>query len=1769
MGATQLSFLEELEPRIAPATFVMGSDGSTITGVGADANLAEHQTVDAKIAGYDNSSDGFAFLFKKGDKLVFDSDGDELAGKTEPVVLSVTAGAALVFFTDHDNDDSTAFAITGVAMGDKFSGVINADVHGSLFTALGADGHLSYVAGTWNPSLPGNTIIDIQNASISNVTVNGFVDGTVFVGGSISGLKITGVGAESTESILSAQGIFTGTAINNENSAYNLVFGGVETNHFIYDKTGVGGSISNVEIAGGVKKILAGEGVLSDANATNPKAKALAGGSISNVTLHSSADLANEVFPNLEVRAGNGSQAGTITDPITGDPIAGNAGGAGGSVSGLTVKYGSVGQLTVQAGHGNHGGYNAAGGAGGAISTITASVVGATIFAGDGGDAGFVGKTYDILDESSQYIMTGSAAAGVGGSVTGVTLSGLAEVGEEELTVLFDSGDSLDFESKVGIFAGNGGEGGAAGGSVNKTTFLGTYFDEVAIQAGNGSNAYAGTGKAGGASGSIAGVTLKNLEIGNLSVGIAGNASTLGGNGAEKFTLKPVVVDGDTFYTKTVTGGGVGGAGGSVSGIQSDALAPGKVSHQFIAYGGFGGTGAYLANGGVGGAVSTINLLVQGEAIIQAGYGGGGGVVTTEYAISDSDTVTLNSTGASGAGGSVSKISLKTVGSSASNIMIIAGSGSSWSGGTHTGGAGGNVSEVTITGNQAGLVFVGAGLGGSVMENSGRAGAAGGNVSKVSVTLDTLGALLVNTGLSPGVVFGSGSDGAQKLTVSKIKNSEFYKATYVGTAGGAGGSVTDITLLPTSVAPDGAVQIFAGIGGNGSANEESSVAGNGGAGGKVEKVYLNAVYDKKAKTWNPKNADKLVTAPIQIVAGSGGNGNFAGAGGVINEVRMFTKDSEIELRSGDGGDGYDTAGSKDGAGGNISNLSVISAAIAGPEASSLLIRAGDAGKGEDGENFGLGAAGGSISNLYHAAAYSTTVAAGHGSNGLTGGVGGSITGANLFSKLTPVGVLEVNAGNGGEGLAAAGGAGGSVSKVIGDNSDYISSLPTDAIVPPSGSISVNEPEGYAGDLIISDPVTGAYLNGGSFEEPDFDSYRLYGNTDESSEPMDQEISGEYSSVEIVPSENAPINDVNITATVYGDISISSGYDEGNGAPAILGDVNISGQVDRIILNSGARIEGDLTITGPNNGVWIRTYVPDPENEEEGSYELTEVTDLGQLAGIVDGAFSNTGTPLGNDWELPTGEWQGAFTGNVTFENGVYGPTYISGRVDGDVTFSGEVYAPIYLTVYSNGSEEGPISTSIGGDLVVSGNNAGVFVQLLTWDEGSEEQTIQIISLDEWLAEDYYGLEILGSVTIEPSEPSDATIIQAWQVNSFALSVNAGHGGNGTTLGGAGGSVNTSTFSSEPGEFYYEAAVGFEGEWRVAAGDGGDASSSTSAGGAGGNLTSVNLYQYSPMETENSPIQMLAGHGGDGQAKGGVGGSITKSSLTDYNESEVALEIVAGNGGTASGAPKSVAGAGGSISGFALSTYVDANLRAGSAGATGAVGAVGGSITSVQFFANGTDLSFTAGNGGAGGAGGSIDQITEEGLVYPIQLEDGSYKWQLDPSFNNLSFAAGHGSFTGGTSGAGGSIKNVTLVAPYVTVEQTLVAGDGAEGTKPGVGGVIENIKIVDRVTATVYDWATSKYAKKTASFDYDYLSVLGSVTLQSGNGGNHTGSGAGAKGGDVKNVQWNLDYLSRILTLGQGGDGTPDGNAGVAINVNATPNSVGNEDGGIEGGDII
>jgi hypothetical protein len=447
-----------------------------------------------------------------------------------------------------------------------------------------------------------------------------------------------------------------------------------------------------------------------------------------------------------------------------------------------------------------------------------------------------------------------------------------------------------------------------------------------------------------------------------------------------------------------------------------------------------------------------------------------------------------------------------------------------------------------------------------------------------------------------------------------------------------------------------------------------------------------------------------------------------------------------------------------------------------------------------------------------------------------------------------------------------------------------------------------------------------------------------------------------------------------------------------------------------------------------------------------------------------------------------------------------------------------------------------------------------------------------------------GETVVGTGTLSIAFPADLTY-------EGTLNIKAGDGGNGFSAGGAGGSLAGISLTYGLSTSYDGTALLFAGNGgQSLAGVGGAGGSEQQlyivsgevfvagnggigvVGGAGGNLVGDLVAGLTAAQSNNvNPIIILkAGDGATGITGGGNGGSIV-SWVNQFNSFTYGvgglLNYTAGNGGSAVGGQ---AGAGGSLVNDSPATFQnylvgDIYLQGG-AGGNGLYGGAGGGISNFAqvstFSAIPTTTTFIAGAGGnasigAGGAGGSISGVsassTGEGVLYTFNFSNPSLL--TDPnnaiaseayiSYNRMVAGQG-GNSSAGIGGAGGSIGGKTAAASSqfnidtasvgANSANVIAAGAGGSGLiGGGAGGNVYNVTADagsaagGKVVVIAGDGGASTGAAANVSTNaIDVAEATGAI------------NGPGGRGGTINLFQQSTSVFTHVDLIAGNGGATPN-----------------------------
>jgi len=974
---------EILETRIAPANFLVSPVTLGVTDATTGAFAMD--TVQETNAASQTAAD-FAVLLQAGDKLVWDKNFNGKLDKTDPVMVTVTEGRAMVFLNDLDDDGGFDLPeISGVATGGNFSGAINTDVQGSVLAALDANGALLAAKGV---------VFLSDTGSITKLDVKGAITDKLAAGLGISNVKIGKPIAGGTT--VSVNGILTG------DTDSNALLGAVE---FSLDSLApTGGPIDMVTLSAGAREISVGTAGGSSV-----------GSAISNITiLEQSGDLAISSGGGATSRSAGAISNITITNKTaiagsisiqggTGGNDAGmGAGGSGGPVSNVTIKIPEIlGEVSIEGGEAGSGfGNNGGAGFGGDVTgvTINAKLIsgGVSIYGGAGGASGMNSGGPD------------------GGDVNNVNLA------------------TTHLHGNFYVSGGDGGQGsiGGRGGLVMNVTGKATGIMQglISVSGGMGGQGLNGTGSEGGDVSFITmmmGTHLGSFEVYGGDANIGTTAGADGGSTADvNYTAKKTLNGG--FFASGGGGSiGVGGNGGSGGDLSRVTFSTPLLAGNIRVTGGNGAQGT--AGGGDGGALGVVNVTLGTSLLPAKGShfisSGDGGVANVGFP---------NGTFAGGAGGQLNDVTFKAA-DLAVPLTISSGDG-------NTGANGGNAgallrAKVTVTGHAAEDVVIEGGNGGFADDSTGGQGGAGGTNTDSSITVGTaFGYLRIAGGFGGGSEDLGGAAGAVvdgTITGGTVVGSS-AGAFIIGGDGGSGqkGAVGgDVTNGKIKLAA-GHGGLVGGLGGNGSAAP--------GGGGNVldSNVTITRLLGNVSVGGGPANGlggsgaagvgGSVVNADISIKTGSGNvyvqggygalnNSAVGSAGGRIEDVNIVLGPGlalgRLEVTSGYGGGG--ASNSPGGAGGAIDGLIVNSSATI----ERLIVTTGNGGNSTN----GLAGSGGDLIDssftILGAITESAVFTLGNGgtASNATGADGGSFTNVvTTFGKPVRPGInVSFTAGNGG------------------------------------------------------------------------------------------------------------------------------------------------------------------------------------------------------------------------------------------------------------------------------------------------------------------------------------------------------------------------------------------------------------------------------------------------------------------------------------------------------------------------------------------------------------------------------------------------------------------------------------------------------------------------------------------------------------------------------------------------------------------------------------
>src|SRR5215207_5180077 len=95
---------EPLEARIVPATFLVSSVDLKVWDLTVPATPIDAMDGANELLANTNAGSDSAFLMQNGDRLLWDANHNGKADLTDPLMVQITSGKAMVFMTDRDSD---------------------------------------------------------------------------------------------------------------------------------------------------------------------------------------------------------------------------------------------------------------------------------------------------------------------------------------------------------------------------------------------------------------------------------------------------------------------------------------------------------------------------------------------------------------------------------------------------------------------------------------------------------------------------------------------------------------------------------------------------------------------------------------------------------------------------------------------------------------------------------------------------------------------------------------------------------------------------------------------------------------------------------------------------------------------------------------------------------------------------------------------------------------------------------------------------------------------------------------------------------------------------------------------------------------------------------------------------------------------------------------------------------------------------------------------------------------------------------------------------------------------------------------------------------------------------------------------------------------------------------------------------------------------------------------------------------------------------------
>lgn len=746
---------------------------------------------------------------------------------------------------------------------------------------------------------------------------------------------------------------------------------------------------------------------------------------------------------------------------------------------------------------------------------------------------------------------------------------------------------------------------------------------------------------------------------------------------------------------------------------------------------------------------------------------------------------------------------------------------------------------------------------------------------------------------------------------------------------------------------------------------------------------------------------------------------------------------------------------------------------------------------------GTGGLGGSITGLNLDSGAADVIAGdGGGSTSGTGGNGGSIDNSASFKTVANVSIvpglnssaaLTVMAGNGatvaGTTSAAKGGAGGSVKSLLVLNS---------TVLDVSGGNGGGSKGGAAGAGGLLGTVT--VYNGGGISLHAGDG----GNGDTSTFATGG-AGGSVSKITLgtmsATSGNTVSGDVIITAGAGGLSALASGGSGGSVSTVTAGNFKKTGGAFLVTAGNGGSTSAVAATTvgglgGSISGVTV--------NSIAGSISLVAGAGGSAVAGVAGnggGVSSVVSTASGilsagaGDGGQATGAGSKGKGGNGGTINLITAGMIASGYSDihggaggssvGGIGGSGGAVSNVSLQLNpaNNGGGDETLGVTVRTGNGGSGSSGGVggllslFQAKGIYDETNGIQTaINSIALRLIAGNGGNGTVFTGAAggsiqltkTLEGISQIDTQSTNLnFQPGDEGLRVFAGNGGNGITAGGNGGLVSGVKVANTLNSVGTVIPVNLLGGAYVASGDGGDTVKGTA--GSGGAVSGLGLGVEGAAGTPTGNVRVHAGDGGDSATgTGGAGGAVSSSKFVAVKGNDTAgyaVLVTGGDGGT--GMVRG--GNGGGLSGL-----------------TTTLPQVGVANTAPNIYSG----LFIAGSGGAGtasvksagGTGGSISGISQTQNVYSV--------------INLIQAGSGGNSSADTVGGLGGSVSSITTVGSI-----------GAQVARASVGGPQIPQGIYNTVaTSTLIDPLFI-----TADVQQGVFSGLGGSGLKDGNNGTVSG----------------------------------------------------------------